>query len=34
MRVTGNWFYDNEGFGVQMYPNCDGALAVGQRDRD
>jgi hypothetical protein len=29
MRVTGNWFYDNEGFGVQMYPNCDGAVAMG-----
>ena len=28
-RVTGNWFYDNEGFGVQMYPNCDGAVAMG-----
>jgi hypothetical protein len=29
MRITGNWFYDNEGFGVQMYPNCDDAVAMG-----
>jgi hypothetical protein len=28
-RIVGNWFYDNEGFGVQMYPNCDGAVALG-----
>jgi hypothetical protein len=28
-RIIGNWFYDNEGFGVQMWPNCDGAQAVG-----
>jgi hypothetical protein len=28
-RIVGNWFYDNEGFGVQMYPNCDGAMAAG-----
>jgi hypothetical protein len=28
-RIVGNWFYDNEGFGVQMYPNCDGAVAAG-----
>ena len=27
--IVGNWFYDNEGFGIQMYPNCDEALAVG-----
>ena len=27
--IVGNWFYDNEGFGVQLYPNCDGAMAVG-----
>ena len=27
--VVGNWFYDNEGFGIQLYPNCDGALVVG-----
>jgi hypothetical protein len=27
--ITGNWFYDNEGFGIQLYPNCDGALAAG-----
>jgi hypothetical protein len=29
MRILGNWFYDNEGFGVQMYPNCDDAVAMG-----
>jgi hypothetical protein len=29
MRIVGNWFYDNEGFGVQMYPNCDDAVAIG-----
>jgi hypothetical protein len=29
MRIVGNWFYDNEGFGVQMYPDCDGAVAMG-----
>jgi hypothetical protein len=29
MRIVGNWFYDNEGFGIQMYPNCDGAVAMG-----
>jgi hypothetical protein len=28
-RVTGSWFYDNEGFGIQVYPNCDGLQAVG-----
>jgi hypothetical protein len=28
-RIVGNWFYDNEGFGIQMWPNCDGAQAVG-----
>jgi hypothetical protein len=27
--IVGNWFYDNEGFGVQLYPNCDGATVVG-----
>jgi Right handed beta helix region len=27
--VAGNWFYDNEGFGIQLYPNCDGALVIG-----
>ncbi|MEA2417978.1 MAG: hypothetical protein QOE60_184 [Thermoleophilaceae bacterium] len=27
--IAGNWFYDNEGFGIQLYPNCDGAMAVG-----
>ena len=27
--IVGNWLYDNEGFGIQMYPNCDGADAVG-----
>jgi hypothetical protein len=27
--IAGNWFYDNEGYGIQLYPNCDGALAVG-----
>jgi hypothetical protein len=29
MRIIGNWFYENEGFGVQMYPNCDDAVAMG-----
>ena len=28
-RIAGNWFYDNEGFGIQLYPNCDGAQAIG-----
>ncbi|HWN26730.1 MAG TPA: right-handed parallel beta-helix repeat-containing protein [Actinomycetospora sp.] len=28
-RIVGNWFYDNEGFGIQLYPNCDRAVAVG-----
>jgi hypothetical protein len=28
-QLVGNWFYDNEGFGVQVYPNCDGVRAVG-----
>ena len=23
------WLYDNEGFGMQLYPDCDRALAVG-----
>jgi hypothetical protein len=27
--IRGNWFYDNEGFGMQLYPDCDGAQAVG-----
>jgi hypothetical protein len=27
--IAGNWFYDNEGFGIQLYPNCDGALVIG-----
>ena len=27
--IRGNWLYDNEGFGVQLYPDCDGAQAVG-----
>ncbi len=27
--ILGNWFYDNEGFGVQMWPNCDSAVAAG-----
>jgi hypothetical protein len=27
--IAGNWFYDNEGYGVHLYPNCDNALAVG-----
>jgi hypothetical protein len=27
--IVGNWFYDNEGFGIQLYPNCDGATVVG-----
>jgi hypothetical protein len=27
--IAGNWFYDNEGYGIQMYPDCDGALALG-----
>jgi hypothetical protein len=27
--VKGNWFYDNEGFGMQLYPDCDNALVVG-----
>jgi hypothetical protein len=29
MHILGNWLYGNEGFGVQMYPNCDDALAAG-----
>jgi hypothetical protein len=28
-QVVGSWFYDNEGFGIQVYPNCDGLQAVG-----
>jgi Right handed beta helix region len=28
-RIVGNWFYDNEGFGIQVYPNCDGATLTG-----
>jgi hypothetical protein len=28
-QVLGSWFYDNEGFGIQVYPNCDGLRAVG-----
>jgi hypothetical protein len=28
-QLVGNWFYDNEGFGVQVYPNCDGVRAIG-----
>ncbi len=28
-RIVGNWFYDNEGFGVQLYPDCDGAQMIG-----
>jgi hypothetical protein len=27
--IVGNWFYDNEGYGIQLYPNCDEAFAVG-----
>jgi hypothetical protein len=27
--IRGNWLYDNEGFGMQLYPDCDGAQAVG-----
>ena len=27
--IRGNWLYDNEGFGMQLYPDCDRALAVG-----
>ena len=27
--ISGNWIYDNEGYGVQLYPNCDGALVAG-----
>jgi Right handed beta helix region len=27
--IKGNWIYDNEGFGVQLYPNCDGAQTIG-----
>ena len=27
--ISGNWIYDNEGYGIQLYPNCDGALAAG-----
>jgi hypothetical protein len=27
--IAGNWFYDNEGYGIQLYPNCDGAFVVG-----
>jgi hypothetical protein len=26
--IVGNWFYDNEGYGIQLYPDCDGALAA------
>ena len=25
----GNWIYDNEGYGIQLYPNCDGARWSG-----
>jgi hypothetical protein len=27
--IVGNWFYDNEGYGVQLYPDCDGASVIG-----
>lgn len=27
--IAGNWFYDNEGYGVHLYPNCDDALVAG-----
>jgi hypothetical protein len=27
--VKGNWFYDNEGFGMQLYPDCDIAQVTG-----
>jgi hypothetical protein len=27
--ISGNWIYDNEGYGIQLYPNCDGALVAG-----
>jgi hypothetical protein len=27
--VKGNWLYDNEGFGIQLYPDCDGAQVIG-----
>jgi hypothetical protein len=27
--IAGNWFYDNEGYGIQLYPNCDGASVIG-----
>ena len=27
--ISGNWIYDNEGYGIQLYPNCDGAVVAG-----
>jgi hypothetical protein len=27
--IVGTWFYDNEGYGMHLYPNCDNTLAVG-----
>jgi len=27
--IVGNWLYDNEGYGMHLYPNCDNALVVG-----
>ena len=31
--IAGSWFYDNEGFDIQMYPNCDGADAIGTGEK-
>lgn len=28
-KIVGNWFYRNEGFGIQLYPDCDSALVEG-----
>lgn len=28
-QIIGNWFYRNEGFGIQIYPDCDNALFEG-----
>lgn len=27
--IVGSWFYDNEGYGIQLYPNCDNTMVVG-----
>lgn len=28
-KIIGNWFYRNEGFGIQLYPDCDNVLVEG-----